>query len=140
MPWENFSHFLYGDCRANWIPTKSIVYFASFLHEEGSEVHNWSSEQFFKDELMIIFSFGIDFDDTILKEIENCGVIAWKLEMGAFLILFNLQVVNDIMEGSISDVLEVPNFLNAWDCESLHPIFISENGLFELLLQVWEFN
>jgi hypothetical protein len=62
---------------------------------------------------MIIFSFGIDFDDTILKEIENCGVIAWKLEMGAFLILFNLQVVNDIMEGVVSDVLEVPNFLNA---------------------------
>lgn len=62
---------------------------------------------------MIIFSFGIDFDDTILKEIENCGVIAWKLEMGAFLILFNLQVVNDVMEGVVSDVLEVPNFLNA---------------------------
>lgn len=62
---------------------------------------------------MIIFSFGIDFDNTILKEIENCGVIAWKLEMGAFLILFNLQVVNDIMEGVVSDVLEVPNFLNA---------------------------
>jgi len=62
---------------------------------------------------MIIFSFGIDFDDTILKEIENCGVIAWKLEMGAFLILFNLQVVNDIMEGVVSDVLEVLNFLNA---------------------------
>ena len=62
---------------------------------------------------MIIFSFGIDFDDTILKEIENCGVIAWQLEMGAFLILFNLQVVNDIMEGVVSDVLEVPNFLNA---------------------------
>ena len=62
---------------------------------------------------MIIFSFGIDFDDTILKEIENCGVFAWKLEMGAFLILFNLQVVNDIMEGVVSDVLEVPNFLNA---------------------------
>ena len=89
---------------------------------------------------MIIFSFGIDFDDTILKEIENCGVIAWKLEMGAFLILFNLQVVNDIMEGVVSDVLEVLNFLNARDCESLHPVFISENGLFELLLQVWEFN
>ena len=67
----------------------------------------------FSNELMIIFSFGIDFDDAILKEIENCGVIAWKLEMGAFLILFNLQVVNDIMEGVVSDVLEVPNFLNA---------------------------
>lgn len=62
---------------------------------------------------MIIFSFGIDFDDTILKEIENCSVIAWKLEMCAFLILFNLQVVNDIMEGVVSDVLEVSNFLNA---------------------------
>jgi hypothetical protein len=44
------------------------------------------------------------------------------------------------MQSIITDVLKVLNSLNATLGEPFHPVVVRENGLFQLLLHLWEFD
>lgn len=90
-------HCIIGQDRADGISTKSVVYFAAFLHEECSEIDDWASEQLLKHENVIVLGFGEDFDYTVLQEVERCRIVTWFLQDFILLILFGLQVVNDVM-------------------------------------------
>ena len=50
------------------------------------------------------------------------------------------QIVYDVMQGIISNFLEVLDLLNTLFLESLDPIVVGEDMLFQLLLKIWELN
>ena len=50
------------------------------------------------------------------------------------------QIVYDVMQGVISNFLEVLNLLDTLFLEPLDPIVVGEDMLFQLLLKIWELN
>ena len=48
------------------------------------------------------------------------------------------QIVYDVMQGVISNFLEVLYLLNTLFLEPLDPIVVSKYMLFQLLLKIWE--
>ena len=89
---------------------------------------------------MVVLSLSENFDDTVLQEEQACGVVPRTLKYISFLEHFDLEVINDVMQGVIPDIFEVLNPLNTLLGKSLHPVIVVEYGLLELLLKLWEFD
>lgn len=89
---------------------------------------------------MVVLSLSENFDDTVLQEEQACGVVPGTLKYISFLEHFDLEVVNNVMQGVIPDIFEVLNPLNTFLCKSLHPVIVVENSLLELFLKLWEFD
>ena len=89
---------------------------------------------------MIIFRLGENLDDTILQEKQRGGIITWLLKQIVLIILFNGQIIDDIVQSIVFDASEIFHFLNAVSDKPLHSVLVAKNGFLQLILKLWKFN